>query len=198
MKDQPVWSEKASAQAEGWLRDHGDFLYRYAKSRVLDPGWAEDLVQETLLTAMERYDQFRADSSERTWLTGILRFKILEHFRRQASETKAFAPEPERHEEESWFDEAGHWSHEAKNAGMDWKPNPRHALEQKEFWDVLQHCLKQLPPRTAAVFAQRELEFVEPTEIKNTLNITESNLWVLLHRARNLLRRCLRSHWHVE
>jgi len=187
--------QEASQRAECWLSDHGDFLFRYAKSRIWDMGSAEDLVQETLLTAIRKYEQFRGESSERTWLTGILRFKILEYLKRRAAEKKAFSTAPLSDERESWFDEEGHWNHELKSAGMDWNPDPSKVLEQKEFWEVLRRCMSKLPPKTAAVFSQRELEFLESEEIQNDLNITESNLWVLLHRARNQLRHCIQTHW---
>lgn len=190
--------ESAGERVERWLAEHGDYLFRYAKSRVLDGGMAEDLVQETLVTAYQGVGKFRGDSSERTWLTGIMRFKVMEYFRRRAREWEKVESVGDSDPRDSWFDEAGHWVGRPEVAGMDWEPDPSIHLDRKEFWDILHHCLKRLPARTAAAFVQREVEFLDPGDIQANLGITQSNLWVLLHRARNQLRRCIQSFWKAD
>ena len=183
------------ATAEAWLETHGDYLYRYAKSRVFDHTAAEDLVQETLITALRRMDQFEQHSSVRTWLTGILKFKIREYARRKKRYPLLYDDGFDWAAPDDWYDAEGHWSAAAKGAGMDWSPDPRAELDQKEFWQVLQHCLSKLPTNAALAFMQRELEFASPQKIMKSLGVSQSNLWVLLHRARNQLKRCIQTNW---
>jgi RNA polymerase sigma-70 factor (TIGR02943 family) len=182
--------------AERWLSQFGDHLYRYACSRVTDPAQAEDLLQETFIVALKNYASFRGQSSEQTWLTGILRHRILDYYRKRARQWRA--PESVKGIEDSWFDQDGHWNREHSNAGMEWEPDPSHILDQKEFMETLHRCISQLPDKAAAVFVQKELEFQKTASILEDLEISESNLWVLLHRARNMLKKCIQTHWEPE
>ena len=188
-------TEEHLARADAWLTDHGDYLYRYAQSRVFDTHHAEDLVQDTLLTGLKKLSEFRGQSTERTWLTGILRFKILEHHRRRAREEASEGEEIEGQILKAWFDADGHWKHNASTTGLNWKPDPRSDLDRKEFWEVLQTCIGKLPAKAQAVFVQRQLEDQDTKTVTSELGISESNLWVLLHRARNLLKHCLQQNW---
>lgn len=188
-------TEEQFSRAENWLTEHGDYLFRYAQSRLFDQHHAEDLVQETLLTGLRKLEDFRGQSTERTWLTGILRFKILEHHRKQSREAAVDGDEIEGQILKAWFDADGHWKHNASTTGLNWKPNPRTDLDRKEFWGTLQLCIGKLPARARAVFVQRELEGNSANDVTSELGISESNLWVLLHRARNLLKHCLQTNW---
>jgi RNA polymerase sigma-70 factor, ECF subfamily len=179
-----------------WVDQYGDYLFRYALSRLRDRALAEEAVQETFLAALKSKQSFEGQSSERTWLIGILKHKIIDHFRRSSRELPLFedqaAAEPEgtfRNEGE-WV---GHWT--ATAAPAEWGSDPIRALQQKEFWEVLQRCLAMLPERLAQVFVLREMEEMSTADICKTLKITESNLWVMLHRARAQLRRTLESNY---
>ncbi|HIG29584.1 MAG TPA: sigma-70 family RNA polymerase sigma factor [Verrucomicrobiales bacterium] len=186
--------QTTTAQPVEWLELYGDFLYRYAVSRVFLAAVAEDLVQETLIAGIKSFHKFGGRSSLKSWLTGIMKHKILDYFRKVSRElpgSREFSDDVHG----AWFDEDGHWNREIDVAGMDWEPDPSQVLEQKEFWGVLQSCLSHLPAKSAQAFVQREMELQAPKEILKNLNITESNLWVLLHRARNQLRRCLKVNW---
>jgi RNA polymerase sigma-70 factor (TIGR02943 family) len=185
--------EDQNQVAERWLSQYGDHLYRYACSRVADASQAEDLLQETLISALKSFESFRGQSTEKTWLTGILRHRILDFYRKRARQWRV--PDSFEGVEGSWFDQDGHWNREHSNAGMEWEPDPSHILDQKEFMETLHHCITQLPEKAAAVFVQRELEFEKTASILEDLNISESNLWVLLHRARNMLKRCIQTNW---
>ncbi|NIR14014.1 MAG: hypothetical protein GWN86_08695, partial [Desulfobacterales bacterium] len=68
---------------EAWVDQYGDYLYRYAISRIHEPAVAEDLVQETLLAALQGKEGFKGRSSEKTWLTGILKYKIVDYIRKK-------------------------------------------------------------------------------------------------------------------
>lgn len=176
-----------------WVDAYGDELYRYALART-NPEQAEELVQEALLSALEGLANFRGEASERTWLFVILRRKVLDFYRRQARsliEPLAGA-EPE---EDAFFDPAdGHWRPDA--GPRDWPVEASDAaLEQREFYETLARCRQQLPARHATVFGLRFLEDYSPEEICKELNLTASNFWVIVHRAKLRLRRCLEAHW---
>lgn len=174
-----------------WLDQHGDYLYRYAMYRLRDAAAAEDVLQETLLVAMKGYEGFRGASSERTWLVGILRHKILNRFR----ELSGLRPRYETEEAFDDFDfqENGHWRLGA--APVAWRAEPEELIEQKEFWGVFTHGLSSLPERTATAFILREIDGLDTNDICDVLNVSRENLWVMLHRARLSLRRFLQINW---
>lgn len=184
---------------ESWVDAHGDVLFRYAVLRLRDRSAAEEVVQETFLAALHAYEKFSAHSSERTWLIGILKHKITDHFRR----TSRFMPliQDDRDEISSandkvffttgpWID---HWDNET--GPCDWNATPENALVQAEFRERLRRCLAALPERLAAAFALREMEGLTSEEVCKVLEITSTNLWVMLHRARAQLRLCIEVHW---
>jgi RNA polymerase sigma-70 factor (ECF subfamily) len=179
-----------------WVDSHGDFLFAFAVSRVRDETVAEDLVQETLLAAMQSQSAFRERSSERTWLCGILKHKIIDHYRRSCREVE-FDGDPDISEGENLFQTAGpgkgHWT--AASKPVQWAADPEAILESSEFRIVLTACIGKLPDRVASVFTLREVDGYETAEICEFLAITPSNLWVMLHRARLHLRRCIDFNW---
>lgn len=182
------------SKPESWVDLHGDYLFRYAMSRLRDRTSAEEAVQETFLAALKSKDSFGGQSSERTWLTGILKHKIIDHFRKSSRELPLFEEQLSFEKEEMFRPEgewAGHWTSEA--APSEWGSDPENTLQQKEFWDILDQCLRRLPQRLAQVFVLREIEEMTSAEICQILNISESNLWVMLHRARGQLRRSLET-----
>jgi RNA polymerase sigma-70 factor (ECF subfamily) len=173
-------------EPDEWLRQYGDTLYRYAVYRLRRPQEAEDAVQETLLAALKARGQFQGRSHPRTWLMTILKRKVADRLRlaaRQVAETNL-------DDLDAWFDTGGHW----RKAPRQWD-NPTAAAESSEFWEVVQGCLAKLPPRMAEVFTLRTLDDWEPTDVCRELAISPDNLWVLLHRARLRLVRCLDIHW---
>ena len=188
-------SPKADVDPERWVDDHGDYLYHYALSRLRDPIQAEDFVQESLLAALKNYKRFEGRSTERSWLTGILKNKILDHFRKAGRETSFTDLEFYRDEEEQTFENQAfpdHWNVTA--APTEWDAAGS-MLDKEEFWRVFHECSGRLPDRIARVFLLREVDGMPSAEICTALNITDSNLWVMLHRARMALRRCMEVNW---
>jgi RNA polymerase sigma-70 factor (ECF subfamily) len=188
-------SPKAELDPERWVDDHGDYLFNYALSRLRDPVQAEDFVQEALLAALKNHQRFEGRSTERSWLTGILKNKILDHFRKAGRETSFTDMEFYRDEEDRTFENQefpDHWNNAA--APTEWNAAGS-ALDKAEFWKVFHECSGNLPDRIARVFLLREVDGMPSHEICATLNITDSNLWVMLHRARLALRRCLEVNW---
>lgn len=178
----------------GWVELHGDVLFRYATARVRDPAVAEEVVQETFLAALRARGDFAGRSSEQTWLVGILRRKIVDHFRARARmEAAATADEGERFSDR-FFDKTGSW----KETPPRWGTDAADGLEQGEFWRVMDDCLSKLPGPMGAAFCLRELEQVDTEGICKILGMTASNLWTQLHRARMLLRTCLERNWFLS
>ena len=177
-----------------WLDCHGDYLYRYALMRVRDAGCAEDLLQETMLAAVRSYQSHAGRSSERTWLVGIMKHKVIDYFRRVARNAQFQLITEDVDDEIEWFETSGPWQGHWREdrAPTSW---PMHALESREFWRAFEHCLSQLPQQMSIAFTLREIDGLTSTEICEILNITPNNLWVLLHRCRNKLRRLLEVEW---
>jgi RNA polymerase sigma-70 factor (ECF subfamily) len=163
------------------------YLLRYASLQLRDPHAAEDVVQETLLAALAGEAAFGGRSNVRTWLTGILKHKIVDVIRRRSRET-ALAPDDDGLE--ALFDERGHWI----DPPPPWD-EPHGSLEQKQFLRALEECLKRLPAKTAQVFMMREHLGYETAEICKELGLTPTHCWVLLYRARLTLRECLQVNW---
>ena len=195
---------EASPVTEGEMSDlasainvHRSYLLRVAQLQLRDRDQAEDVVQETLLAALSAQGTFAGKSSVRTWLTGILKHKILDAFRKKSREPAAstLAQEADIDDLDLFFDDQNgdHW--ETKPA--EWR-NPERDLEQRQFLDMVDFCLEKLPPNTARVFMLREVMELESDEICQELRITATNLWVILYRARMLLRKCLEQNWFAE
>ncbi len=174
-----------------WVDRYGDYLFRYAMLRLRDRSRAEDLVQETFLAALEGRDSFSGDSSEGTWLVAILKHKIADHFRRQAREVRVPGEEPSESRGDGPFDAGGHWT----TGPREWAANPADLFHRKTFFEQLTKCLAGLSPNLAIAFTLREIDGADPKEICKVLRVTETNLWVILHRARARLRKCLETRW---
>lgn len=159
-----------------WVADHGDALFRYAYLKVRSEELAEDLIQETFLAALAARSRFRGGSSVRTWLTGILRRKVADHFRGRGAPTRAELP-------------AGELPSPA--ADLD----PAKACEQAEFWRVYHACTAKLPEPLAEAYHLREVLELPTGEICELLGVTAGNIAVRLHRAREALRECLDRRW---
>jgi RNA polymerase sigma-70 factor (ECF subfamily) len=197
MSEAQVQSARRSPDCAAWLDEHGDYLYKYAVFRLRDETAAEDAVQETFLAALKAYEKFEGRGSERTWLVGILKHKIIDHFRkvhREAPFGEEAGDDPEHLEfferPDQW---AGHWN--TDYAPTDWHATPAELTERSDFWRVFTDCLSPLPPRTASAFTMREVDGLKSEEICEILSISANNLWVMLHRARLHLRNCLEVNW---
>ena len=174
-----------------WVDQYGDLLYRFAMARVKDPSVAEDLVQETFLAALHARDRFEGRSKVRTWLIAILKHKIIDHIRRKIKEQPSDKLDVVAEIDAQGFDESGKW-HLRPNS---WDVHPDEAYRQKEFVETLYRCLAELPDRLAQAFILREIDDFSTAEICKVLNITATNSWVMLYRARMSLRQCLEKNW---
>lgn len=198
----PGTTEKTRlSDPERWVEEHGDYLFKFALTRLRDATQAEDMVQETFLAALKGGKSFAGRSAEKSWLAGILKHKVMDHFRKASRETSFTDLEFYQDEESERFIPdglfKGGWIHEpARNLGpMEWSAGPGAGLDSADFWKAFGDCSEKMPRNIAAAFTLREVDGVESKEICQVLNISESNLWVMLHRARMALRRCLETNW---
>lgn len=184
-------TKSATCDPLKWLEEHGDALYGYCMLRVRDPGVAEDLVQEALLAALQAVDSFRGQSSERTWLVGILKNKVCDHLRKIGRERPMDNQVLVDEATDEYFDETRHWA----NGIAEWN-NPQQSLEREEFWVTMNDCIGRLPERLRVLYTLREIDQLETKELIKILNISsENNLWVMMSRARTHLRQCLEINW---
>jgi RNA polymerase sigma-70 factor, ECF subfamily len=175
------------------IESHRSYLLRYASLQLRDQGTAEDVVQDTLLAALEGAARFSGQSSVKTWLTGILKHKIVDQIRRQSREQPLVAGDGDGGESEAvdaLFLENGHWRQPPSNWG-----DPHKALENKAFVEVFERCAKGMSAKTARAFMMREVMDMSTDEICKALDISTTNCWVMLHRARLSLRECLETKW---
>jgi RNA polymerase sigma-70 factor (ECF subfamily) len=179
----------AQSVPEQWLSLHGDALFRYALLLVTDEHRAEDLVQETLLAALEARSRYSAAASERTWLIAILRNKVIDERRRDRRQNQYLAELDSAVERN--FNRFGKW----RKPPGGWTPNPHSLLESQEFWALFQSCLRALPLAMREAFTLRVVEGLDGPETCRVLEITNANLWTMLYRARERLRRCLEGKW---
>lgn len=166
------------------------YLLRFASLQLRDAAAAEDAVQEALAAALAAEAGFAGRANLRTWVTGILKHKIVDIVRRQAREPALTAEEEDPEALEALFRRNGHW--EARPAAWN---DPDGALEQAQFFRALEACLERLPARTGQVFMMREHLGLETGEICKEVGITPTHCWVLLYRARMVLRECLQQTW---
>ena len=183
-----------------WVDQHGDYLFRYAVVRLRDESLAEDCVQEALLSAIQAMASYGGKSTERTWLTGILKHKIIDYFRKHSREVPLDPAETDLSEFDPLFERddefVDHW-HDSLSPRI-WRRSPDEALQESEFFGVLQGCMSKLPERVASVFALREMNGLDTDEICEILSLSSSNFWVMMHRARMALRRCIEINWFMK
>jgi len=185
-----------AADISAQLEAHRGYLFRVAKLQLRDDALAEDVVQETLLAALSG-SGFSGKSSLKTWLTGILKHKIVDAIRRKQREpllASTFDDECDIEDLDGLF--RGPFS-SWDSPPADWG-DPEQALNQRQFFDVMDFCLEKLPPNTARVFMMREVMELESDEICRELAITTNNLWVILYRARMSLRECVEKNWFAR
>jgi RNA polymerase sigma-70 factor (ECF subfamily) len=175
-----------------WLNAHGDYLYRFALARLKDPHHAEDALQETMLAAIKN-NSYQGESAVRTWLTGILKHEIIDLQRKQIREqpvSDIIDLDNSDTSMDDFFDQSGHWLDRPQTLNM-----PDGSLEQKQFLTILDACINKLPAKLKVMFMLRDVQELDNENICKELNITSTNAWVMLYRARMGLRKCLELNW---
>lgn len=186
-------TQKSAMNPEQWIGLYGDAMFRYAYARLRDRAYAEDAVQECLLAALSARDSYRGDSSEKSWLFGILKHKILDQIRRSAREVQIGDETETDAIIERNFDSSGRWL----TPPGEWQ-NPAGSVENSHFWTMLERCIDALPKTLSVAIRLIEIDEVSSDEACKAMGITATNLWVRLHRARIGLRECIHRSWFSE
>ena len=177
--------------ATKWVENYSDALYAYVYTRVQKSSQAEDIVQETFLSAWKARETYNGLASEKNWLYTICKNKIIDYYRKASTSKEVLAGEDA--DEDYFFAEDGHW--ERDKAPSNWTTGNSNTVENKEFYSILKKCKTKLKEIQQSVFTMKYLEDVETDEICETLGITVQNYWVLIHRAKIQLRSCLEKNW---
>jgi RNA polymerase sigma-70 factor (TIGR02943 family) len=176
-----------------WVDVHADYLYAYALTRLADEEQVRDLVQETFLAALERINNFEGRSSERTWLTAILKNKIIDVYRKKSRMGERKSIGASENETEFFDPDLNNWKQEHWPQPLGVEEND--PLHNKELNRVLQSCMKKLPPLWLAVFTMKHMDDESKETICAELKVSDANFWVIIHRAKVNLRSCLQKIW---
>ena len=182
--------KKHTLNPNKWIDLYADYLYNYAVTRVDSQDLAKDLVQETFFSGLKGKDNFRGQASERTWLISILKRKIIDHYR------KINSIKGKKEVRVSFYadgDKKGSWIEEC--VPQTWGNEAEKKIENEELKKALDFCIQNLPEKYRIVFLLKSVQNYESDEICNELDISSSNLWVIIHRARLQLRKCLEENW---
>ena len=172
-----------------WVEKHGDVLFAFAVSKLKNRDSAEEAVQETFVGALKNLRLANREGSEGAWLMGILKNKVVDRIRENAR--SGLSLEGEDNVVETLFDERGNWSSSARNSAS----LTLDSIEQEEFREILAHCLKGLPTNQSSAFILREIQERNSVDVCKELDVSSTNLWVLMHRARLRLAECIKSRW---
>lgn len=173
-----------------WVDAYADYLFNYAVVRVNNSDLAKDLVQDTFFAGLKSAKNFQGKATERTWLVSILKRKVIDHYRKiNSKKGKAEV----RMSFFSGEDNEGNWLEE--RVPQSWDNESEKTIETEELKDQIEQCIDFLPEKYAMVFRMKTIQEFETEEICKELNITPSNLWVIIHRARTQLRKCMEDNW---
>jgi RNA polymerase sigma-70 factor (TIGR02943 family) len=175
-----------------WVHLYGQDLFQYTLARVDSRNDAEDILQETLLSALKGREGFKGEASEKNWLFSILKNKIVDHYRKKARSRNTQSLPDLTNDENSWFNEEGGWY--ATTRPSDWEFGQTSA-EKKELQAIIEQCRDDLKELQRQVFVLRYMEDKDADFICKVLDISPSNYWVLLHRCRLQMRTCVEHYW---
>lgn len=181
---------KHQLEPKNWVNLHSDYLFNYAVSRVNDREIAQDLVSETFLAGLKSKANFKGEASERTWLISILKRKVIDYYRKINSnkgKTEVKIPQQPNNEDGNWLEQ---------QVADNYNASAEDELLNTELGNAIYNCIDKLPPKQAQVFKMKSLLNYDTETICKELNITASNLWVLIHRARTALANCMENTWY--
>ena len=192
-------TDKGILKPADWVKTYADYLYSLALIKVSNKETAEDLIQETFLSAFKTKDSFKSESSEKTWLTAILKNKIIDHYRKKdvLKDVASYISNTEKGFNEHFFNERdGHWL--SDSAPLAWNELADAKVNRNEFNKIIQYCIQKMPTKLIPVFVAKFLNETDSEFICKEFNITSSNYWVILHRAKVLVRSCLEKNWFLS
>lgn len=181
---------KHELNPNNWINLYSDYLFNYTITRVNDREIAKDLVQETFLAALGAMKNFKGEANERTWLTAILKRKVIDYYRKINSNKGKAEVRMNFNSDEN----EGEWLETKVSDPYD--KTAEDQLENEELGLAIHKCMDKLTLKQAEIFKMKTILNMETETICNDLNITASNLWVIIHRARTAMAECLEKHWY--
>ena len=172
---------------KGWVDKYSDELYGFAFLRVSNEETAHDLIQDTFLSALKNLETFKGEISEKNWLYLILKNKIIDHYRKKGK--GSFTSLEGEVEPDEFFDESGHWKKEALPNSFNEKIISSH--HSFEFYEILEKCKRKLNEIQLSLFSMKFLDEMESEEICKEMEISSSNYWVIIHRIKLKIRKCI-------
>ena len=181
-------SKTHTLNPEKWVNEYGDYLYGYAMSRLSSKDLAQDLLQDTFLAAYKSKDSFKGKSNEKTWLVSILKRKIFDHYRKKSRNIESSMEFDSPFVQDKFM--LGQWREE--RVPKPWEDNDDWSQDE-EFIRILKRCIENLPEKWKSVFTLKHIEEIRNDEICKELEVTESNIWVIIHRSKLKLRECIQQ-----
>jgi len=175
---------------QSWVIEYSDALFDWAYFKTSKREVAEDLVQDTFLAAFQSYHTFKFESNPKSWLNTILNNKIVDYYRKSAAQATVLNGENNRQAyaiTESFFDQNDKWKSEPESI---WKDD-LHLLDDEDFNGVMRTCLEDLPETWRNAISFKYLFSRDLKEICQELNLSMSNYWQVIHRAKLMLKKCL-------
>jgi RNA polymerase sigma-70 factor (ECF subfamily) len=182
--------KKTKLHPEDWVDLYADYLFNYTISRVESEEIAKDIIQDTFVAALQASENFKGDAAERTWLVAILKHKIIDHYRK-ANSQKAKSEVSLTYD----YDPDGEGGPLQRQVADPESIRENDPLENSELGLAIELCLSKIPQNHARAFSLKTIENWSTEDICKELNISPSNLWVMVHRARTALMDCLNTQW---
>jgi RNA polymerase sigma-70 factor (TIGR02943 family) len=185
----------SASQIETWIDEYSDDFITWATYRLGDESLAKDMVQETFIAAYENLHQFKGESNPKTWLSRILRNKIVDYFRSAYHRKHVFeGSNDDETGESNFFDRNQHWQDGSFESQWEEEEN---LMDRADFQDLFKKCLADLPPLWRDIVAAKYFGKLKGEEISQDFNISASNYWQINHRAKLTLKKCLEVYWKL-
>jgi RNA polymerase sigma-70 factor (TIGR02943 family) len=186
-------------QPQQWVANYGDYLFSIAVLKTNNKEVAEDLVQDTFLSAIKAMNGFKGESNEKTWLTAILNNKIIDYYRKKdvLKNADSYLIETEQPFYGNFFEsETGTWGHWVKAAQPQaWDKHADQALTNADFYKILELCMSKIPTKLTPIFLAKFIDEEDSEKICKDFDISSSNYWVIIHRTKMVMRKCLETNW---
>jgi len=190
-----VHSTETQKKIAEWVHLYGDDLFSWAYHKTGNRDTAADLVQETFLSVVKNVDRFRGESSPKTWIFRILNHKIIDHYRKKSGPGQEKLLQESLAHTDGLFDVHGNWNPNS------WEPvweEESHLLDNPDFNKVMDICMKDLPGQWKYALTSKYENYKTTTEICQEMEVSTSNYWQIIHRAKLLLKKCLEKKWFVK
>ncbi len=198
-KKQNYILNKTLLHPEKWIANYGDYLLSIAILKTNNREVAEDLVQESFLSAIKSKDSFRGDCSEKTYLVSILNHKIIDFYRKKdvLKNTESYLNDTEESFDSHFFkkDSFSNKIWKSESYPQSWDSKADDEIQQNEFQKILEFCLSKVPSKLAPIFISKYIDDLDSEEICKEFGISTSNYWVIIHRVKLLMRSCLEKNW---